>query len=167
MHVALTEQKGFIPEVPPEEHANPNAWALLIGIDEYQALSSLEYCAEDAKALEDTLENLGYPEKQTIALHTGANQSSCQPTGGTIRRRVKQFVDLTEPDDKLLFFFSGHGVTRNGQGYLVASDQDRQGGIPFSWVKSQIRKSESKQKVMMMDACHVSPVIRNFLIVVI
>jgi len=77
-----------------------------------------------------------------------------EPTSAAIRRRIIQFARLAAEDDTILFFFSGHGVTREGQGYIVPLDGDAMTGIALDWVKETLLSSKAASKIMVLDACH-------------
>jgi len=128
-------------------------WALLVGINDYQALGKLDTCRADAEGLAKVLtEKCGYREDRVALLVDGAGGE--EPTSAAIRRRIIQFARLAAEDDTILFFFSGHGVTREGQGYIVPLDGDAMTGIALDWVKETLLSSKAASKIMVLDACH-------------
>ncbi|MCD6405837.1 MAG: caspase family protein, partial [Planctomycetes bacterium] len=112
--------------------------ALVIGIDDYRALGKLTTCRADAEALAKVLvERGGYRADRVVLLVDGAPGGE-GPTTGAIRRRGIQLARLAEAEDTVLFFFSGHGVTRDGKGYLVPLDGDAMTAIPLDWIREKL-----------------------------
>jgi formylglycine-generating enzyme required for sulfatase activity len=130
-------------------------WALLIGINGYQALGELPYCVDDARLLKRVLiRRAGYEETHVALLTDEAERTADRPTLASIRRRVAQIADTAEAGDTILVFFSGHGITRGGEAYLVPVDGDRLNAVPLSWVKNKLEDSKAACKMLILDACH-------------
>ncbi|HUT56914.1 MAG TPA: caspase family protein [Phycisphaerae bacterium] len=132
-------------------------WALLIGINEYQAAGKLQFCREDAQALGKVLvERGGFNPDRVVVLADGEAKPEDWPTRGNIRRRIEQFSRLAEPDDTVVVFFSGHGMMADGKGYLMAVDSDRDpaNSISLDWVKERLAAGKAKTKLLVLDVCH-------------
>jgi len=130
-------------------------YALVIGIDDYEALGKLKTCRADAKALAKVLvENCAFPRENVVLLTDDQEERKDVPTWGMMRVAAKQMATLPERDDTVLIFFSGHGVTVDGEGYLVPLDGDGTGGIALSWLKAQLGKCKARTKFLVLDACH-------------
>ena len=136
-------------------HAAGDKWALLIGVDKCEAVGELKVCAADAIALKSVLERIGYPASHiTLLVDNQATNVNALPTIGNVERAIKRLAQVAEADDKILFFFSGHGVTYNGSSFIVPTDGDLTKGVSLSWVKDQFAACKAKEKVMILDACH-------------
>ncbi len=130
-------------------------FALVIGIDDYQTLGKLKVCRNDAKAVARVLvEAAGYPQKRVLLLTDDAEASQNRPTLATMKRRISQVATLAGKRDTLLVYFSGHGITRGGKGYLVPMDGDPQNAVSLAWVKDTLAASPAASKVLILDACH-------------
>lgn len=131
--------------------------ALVIGINAYQNAPPLGYAVNDARAIARVLTStFGFPESNVTCLLDDA------ATREAITTTFAGFVgDRTEPDERLLVFFAGHGDTRPGRrgdvGYLVPVDGD-----PAN-LASLIRWDEltrvadqvtAKHVLFIMDACY-------------
>ena len=137
--------------------AHADRFALVVGIDDYEAFGKLKVCRNDAKELAKVLvERAGFPEKRVVLLTDDAEEPQNQPTRGTLRRRIEQVTGLAGKDDTVLIFFSGHGITADGQGYLVPSDGDADpaNDVPLSWVKQKLGSCQASSKILILDACH-------------
>jgi|GEM_PF-2855484 len=130
-------------------------WALLIGVDKCEAVGELKVCSADALALKSMLEQIGYPDNHiTVLVDSNQSNINALPTIGNVERAIKRLAQVAEADDKILFFFSGHGVTYNGTSFLVPTDGDLAKGISLPWIKDQFAACKAKEKVMILDACH-------------
>ena len=137
--------------------ASADHFALVIGIDDYQVFGKLKTCRNDAKAMAKVLvERAGFPANRVILLTDDSDDANLRPTRGSIRNRVRQVTQLSGPGDTVLIFFSGHGITAEGLGYLVPSDgsQDASDAVALSWVKGQLGTCKAKAKLLILDACH-------------
>ena len=129
--------------------------ALVIGIDNYQSLGKLKVCRNDARSLANVLvSRAGFPKDFVILLTDDAPQVQNRPTYATMRRRIRQVTELARKGDTLLIFFSGHGLQKDGQGYLAPMDGDMEIAIPLRWVRQRLEESAASSKTLILDACH-------------
>lgn len=128
-------------------------WALLIGADNYHSYGKLEFCGADARALAEVLkEKCGY--ENVVVLTDQEDDLSNKPTLTAIRRRIAGIAQSAETDDTIFVFFSGHGLMKDGRGYLVPIDGDADNLISMEWVKSTLQSSPASRRILIMDACH-------------
>jgi uncharacterized caspase-like protein len=99
-----------------------NSWAVVVGINAYQSCSPLTYACNDAETLSSALVGtLGFPSSNVFLL---------KDDQATKQAILDRYLDLTtlasNPDDRVLFFFAGHGLTKQGlrgpMGFLVPVD---------------------------------------------
>jgi WD40 repeat protein len=134
--------------------------AVVIGIDRYKSKSiqNLKTPVSDARALADLLETeYGYEPENVVRLFNEA----ATLTG------LQTLLDDTLPNqlkptksDRLIFYFAGHGIPRNGQdgpeGYLVPQDADSQkqdSFLPMSKVYEALSKLECHHLLVILDCC--------------
>jgi formylglycine-generating enzyme len=130
-------------------------FALVVGIDDYQALGKLKTCRADARALARVLvERGGFDRRRVVLLTDDAEEPQNRPTFATLRRRITQIASLSGKGDTLLVFFSGHGITVDGQGYLVPMDGDVDTSVSLAWLKDELGKSKAETRMLILDACH-------------
>jgi len=148
---------GFLaaPCAHAQRYSSGERMAVVIGIDDYQALGRLTTCRNDAEEIARTLvESAGYAPNRVILLTDDAKKPQNRPTLATMERRIQQVAMLAGPADSILVYFSGHGVTRDGQGYLVPMDGDERRAVALSWVKDTLSQSKAHSKILILDACH-------------
>jgi formylglycine-generating enzyme required for sulfatase activity len=130
-------------------------YALVVGIEDYQALGKLKTCRADAKAVAKVLvEHCGFPKDNVILLTDDQAERKNVPSWGTLQAALRQMTTLPGEGDTVLIFFSGHGVTVKGDGYLVPLDGDGTGGVKLSWLKGRLAQCKAATKLLVLDACH-------------
>lgn len=150
------------------DHAYGNSWALIIGINDYKILNPLNYACSDARAVQEVLiDQFDFaPEKTILLLDSDATKAS-------IEHAYLDFAkENIKADDRILFFFAGHGHTLTGIrgpiGYLVPYDGDNSEVstlIRWSEITGNSELIQAKHILYVMDACysglaftrHVSP----------
>ncbi|MEM6517401.1 MAG: caspase family protein, partial [Bacteroidota bacterium] len=80
--------------------------------------------------------------------------------------KVAQFFSRAKPNDRVVLFISGHGVLdKNQDFYYAAQDLDfnapEQRGISFKEIENILQQSNSKHKLLLIDACHSGEVDKN------
>lgn len=130
-----------------------DCWAVVIGVDSCK-IGKLDVCVNDAKAMANALQHMGYAADQMTVLTDDAKTPADWPSIGNIRRAVEDLARAGEEGDTILFFFSGHGIMHNGEGYLVPTDGNQKNAILLNWVDGQLAQSKASTKLLILDACH-------------
>lgn len=134
-----------------------NSWALIIGINKYTKAPPLGYACNDANAVADVLKgNFNFSESNITLLADEA---------ATRDAIVSAFLEFTtkkvNPDDRILFFFAGHGHTATGKrgeiGFLVPVDgtpDDLTTLIRWDQLTRDAELIPAKHLLFIMDACY-------------
>jgi len=125
--------------------------ALVIGNSNYANLPKLSNPANDARAIADTLNLMGYKARLLI---DGSEHN--------IRREIRQFANDSEKADVAFVFYAGHGAQVNGNNYLLPIDMDiprTEVDIQFSGLKVDdlVNSIRSNTKIVFLDACRDNP----------
>ncbi len=140
----------------PSERAKPRPkdFALVIGIEDYQALPKAEFGVRDARTVRKHLEALGIPSRNIISLEAQA------ATGNKIKSYLEEWLPLNVGKDSTLFvYYSGHGAPdpKTGQAYLVPWDGDPQflksTAYPLDKLYADLSKTKAKHVIVALDAC--------------
>jgi formylglycine-generating enzyme required for sulfatase activity/uncharacterized caspase-like protein len=142
-------------------------WAIVVGINHYENLRSLNFAKRDASVMAIWFEQEARFDR--VFLFTddsppiAANPPiSTQPTFGHLRRFLRaQFENiqspLLKPEDNLWFFFAGHGNRYKDKDYLMFSDSDpgdvEHTAISVDFVTQRLRRSGADNVVLFLDAC--------------
>ena len=139
-------------EIPMYE----GSYALLIGVSDYTAgWPDLRNISSELDRVEKTLRRQGFQITRIM-----------NPDSKALTTAFEEFIDQHgfDVNNRLLFFFSGHGHTRNDgeKGYLVPSDaphpiKDERGflqkALPMAQILSWSRQMESKHALFLFDSC--------------
>ena len=130
-------------------------FALVIGNSQYENAPDLPNAANDAEALGEQLEKLGFVVKVGIDL----DNASFSNTVSDFRASLKA-ADAREA----VFFYAGHGFALDGYNHLVPVDAKLKNlkRIPYETLQldeiiREIQASSDQQTVIFLDACRNSP----------
>ena len=136
-------------------------WAVVVGCNAYDSsVGALKYAVRDARAFRETLAGVpGGVPAENISLLVDDADPKHTPTRTHIIEQLTAWLKLAEnPNDMVVFYFSGHGTTKDGATYLLPVDASMANptltGIPLSYVLTQLRDCRAKRKVVFLDACH-------------
>ncbi|NNF76620.1 MAG: caspase family protein, partial [Rhizobiales bacterium] len=130
--------------------------ALVIGNDTYKDVVSLQKAVNDANAIGDALESVGFEVFRAK---------------NVVRRdmnfQLQSFYSKLQPGDEALFFYAGHGIEIAGRNFLLPTDipsakpgrEDfiKSEAIPVDRILSSIRKRGTRVAIMVLDACRDNP----------
>lgn len=145
------------------EQGEAKLWLFLIGVGQYQDsnLKSLPYAVPDCQKLGDTLRETTklFPKTEIIIYHS---QSHYLPKCAPVTKELERITNLAQPEDTVLFYFSGHGILENcsQQVFLCLEDTqitlDKQinNGLKVVKILDKLATCQAKQQVIILDACH-------------
>lgn len=117
--------------------ANARIFALVCGVSNYGSESSnLSQTTKDAKNFKQLLST----QTKDITLLTSSNV-----TRANVLEKLRAICNRAQKDDRIVFFFSGHGM----RGAIFCYD----GPLRYSEITPILAESEAKQKFCFIDAC--------------
>ena len=135
-------------------------FALLVGVEEYrdQMISRLQFARADATALAERLrDRCGFDQVRVLADGSGGDA----PDLVNIVTALRDTAGELRQEDLFLFFFAGHGVERDGHGYLLAHDSIHAFPEHCSLSLDLLRKTfgnlAAGKRVLLLDACRNNP----------
>jgi len=131
--------------------------ALVIGINNYQHASPLSYAINDAEAIAEILKkDFNFPDENVLLLID--EQATKQTILDSFLAYVREDVGI---DDRIMFFFAGHGYTFTGRygevGYLIPYDGTLNKLSTLLRWDELTRSAElipAKHMLFVMDACY-------------
>jgi len=130
-----------------------NSYALVVGISDYQSREDLDYGRKDAEAIGRYLEGQGFDVIYLL--------DSDATRGGIVDAVENQIAPSLSSDDRVLFFYSGHGETRDygdrSFGYIVPYEAS---SSPGTWVTMEeiesfsSKMSTAKHQLFILDSCY-------------
>lgn len=152
------ETKGSGESGPAKVYGQGNRWAVLIGVNKYDDWNNygkLQVCVKDVEAIRNALIAGGYEPKRTRLITDDGPE---EPSKANILTALKSVAKASEPDDSILFYYSGHGAKNGDESYLVAKDGHHltlsDTAIPIKRIKEIISEAPAKAKIIILDACH-------------
>lgn len=132
------------------------SFAVVIGINQYTKAPPLEFAVSDARAVQSKLKMTGFDDIAVI-LDRDATQ----------RRILTELFDVlpkkTTWDDRVVFYFAGHGMTRElsggrRKGYIIPVDSGGSDypstGISMEQIRSLSGRIKAKHIIYIMDSCY-------------
>ena len=126
--------------------------ALVMAADNYRKVRPLENAVNDARAIEATLEKLGFE----VFIETNRDLRR-------MRRAVKDFSEDAAGADVALVFFAGHGVEISGENRLLPIDADaaslealKATSLPLEEITGTVR-AVAPIAIVLLDACRNDP----------
>ncbi|HIK43553.1 MAG TPA: caspase family protein, partial [Leptolyngbyaceae cyanobacterium M65_K2018_010] len=140
--------------------------ALVVGINVYQHLPSLNAPAHDAEAVARCLESFG--ECRVLRMPEAIchqKPAISQQSGVTTPMLEEALIRLFKPAGKnipqtAIFYYSGHGLQRHAgiqEGYLATSDANPTAGhygLSLYWLRRLLQESPVRQRVIILDCCN-------------
>jgi len=130
--------------------------SLVIGNDGYQSLPVLQKARNDAGAVADALERLGF----AVTRLADADRRS-------MTRALSDLAQAISPGDEVVFYFAGHGVEIAGRNYLLPADapaarpQDEAfltaESVAVDDVLATLQDRGARVTVLILDACRNNP----------
>lgn len=132
-----------------------NSWAICIGINAYANLGTLQTACSDAEEFSKLLINkFSFPPKNVkLILNSSATKNN-------ILHEYLSLCEQTQLDDRVIFFFAGHGHTLTGHrgevGFLLPQDATRDDISTYIRWDELTKGSElipAKHMLFILDAC--------------
>lgn len=133
---------------------DPDAFALVIGIEKYDTLPSADFAERDAQAMREHLLASGYPERNVVFL------AGSKAGKASIEKYVESWLPRNLNERSRLFvYFSGHGAPdpASGRAFLVPWDGDprylENTAYPVKRLYEKLGALNAKSVVLVTDAC--------------
>ena len=124
-------------------------YLFIIAINDYRNYPKLYNAVEDAKAIEQVLEER-YVFDELLTLHDAEAS----------RDNILEYLELLEnkltAKDNLFIFYSGHGYAQKKIGYIIPQDapaNTKRGFIPNSTLLNHLQTIEAHHILLVLDSC--------------
>lgn len=141
-------------------------WAILVGIDDYEnpEINDQKCAVADVTEFKKALIEVGEFEPDNIFLMTDESKGEERPTNTNILYKVGTLANIMEPQDTFIFYFSGHGMMRDGKAFLLSINADPRSadtlelsGVPMDKLRERMNKIKARQVLFIVDACRNDP----------
>ncbi len=134
--------------------------AILIGVEDYRdkMISRLQFASADATALAQRLhDRCGFDSVRVLVDEEGEDE----PLLVNIITALRDIAAELCPEDLFLFFFAGHGVEKDGHGYLLARDSlqafPEHGSLSLELLRKTFACLNAGKCILLLDACRNDP----------
>jgi hypothetical protein len=137
----------------PKEEVKEKLFFVGIGVDKYQEEGhDLNYSVKDIKDLSIQLKK---KYGNLLEIDTLFNQN----VSVSNIMKLKERLQNTTVDDKVIISFSGHGLLSKDLDYYLAThdvnfDTPEQNGLPYEDLEYLLDGIPSRKKLLLIDACH-------------
>lgn len=138
---------------------SPRAFAVLIGINEFQNVNGLWSCRNDVAAIAKVLATQGVFDPERIRLLTDAKSGRDFPTKENVLAALRETLDAATSNDLVLIAFSTHGTYDKQKGDSVfctvdANPEAEMLGIYGQELQSLLGTAKARNILIVVDACH-------------
>jgi hypothetical protein len=161
-----TDQNGRPEENVKEGNKFPRR-ALVISVHNYLYANPVGFGTpkgDDITHFPDALSQLNafrIPRTQIGHLSDAAEKGKARPPmKSVIEKALKDFLDSSRAQDRVMVFFIGHAFEAGDEAYLVPieGELDNPGTLlPIKWVYNQLAGCKARQKVLVLDVSRFSP----------
>jgi hypothetical protein len=144
---------------PKAREKRPNAWAVIIGNQDYEYADDVEFALNDAQVMKKYLiESFGYDENR-ILVEKNIGLDQFNTLFGAAAGNTGQLHDLVRPGDEVFVYYSGHGAPDYGSkiSYLVPVKANpkyiKGAGYPLDVLYENLAKLPASSIVVAIDAC--------------
>jgi hypothetical protein len=127
--------------------------ALVIGNDSYQRIAPLINAREDARAIANSLQAMGY--EVTLRLDQPEKE---------FKRTWRTFAGQVQGGDEVVFFYAGHGLQVGAGNYLLPVDisgeseaQVRDDALSLQRILEDLSDRKARATLAIVDACRDNP----------
>src|SRR5687768_6680457 len=144
----------------PKDARPPQSWALLIGVEQYQKATPLQFTVNDVRLLADTLVRYGgYSQDKILQITDEGAAEGQRPLKASLEKALPLFLRRPGPQDSIVVYFSGHGF-RDDEGKLYLAPLDCDPNKPTDtcvsaeWFRDELQACPAAFKLLVLDACH-------------
>jgi hypothetical protein len=126
--------------------------ALVIGMASYEHVEPLGNTLNDARAIADTLDAIGFDVMREMDV-----------TGEQLRQAVADFAFRSETADLAVIYYAGHGVEVQGENFLIPIDANVTSNLDIQRQSVSLKEllaavdKARKMRVIILDSCRNNP----------
>lgn len=137
----------------------PRLLVLATGIDRYDGPNALRFAVKD---MNDVVQAVQKNRAESYGSVEVTSLTDKEVTVANLEKKFDELAQKVRPEDTVLLYFSGHGVTDERQPtapyYYVMADGDidnlEKTGFSQARFKSNLAKLPTKNVLMLLDTCH-------------
>jgi len=141
-------------------------WAILVGIDDYKdpKITDLKCAVADVTAFREVLIDQRIGGFDHVYLMTDKHKGKDYPEHNKIVFRFESLAGQIDPEDTFLFYFSGHGLEKDGVYYLLSVNADKSTqntleltAVPLELLERLMKRIQARKILFILDTCRNDP----------
>jgi len=157
-NAAESRKENLVIDYIPVKTEKPNLYFIVVSVSDYHDPAiNLKYAVKDGRDLtrmflknKSIIKNFGHIEIDTLFDSAATRENFFN---------LKSKILSTKPNDRVIVFFSGHGLLNEDQNfYYATSDIDFEKpdlkGIAFDEIETFLDSIPARHKLLLVDACH-------------
>jgi hypothetical protein len=158
---------GFAWACSAPARSQGQTWAVCVGVDDYlrETIQDLRFACADAKLFSQAMVDLLHVPKDHLYVFTSdAVESSQTPTRLNLIYRLEWLHKNVKPDDKVVFFFAGHGANVDNESFLMTEESDNRSvetlkasALGTKDLALLLQRAPASQTLTILDACRNDP----------
>jgi len=143
--------------------AQAGTYVIAAGVEQYDdpQISALSYAVADAKSVAAAFRASGASPRDVTVLTSDSANAARRPSRINLLRAFGAVKSQAKTDDKLIFFFAGHGVERGDEHYLLGVDTQRdlleETALSMTVVSKALEGLPCGEVLFLIDACRNDP----------
>lgn len=133
--------------------AKGEVYLLIVGISEYQAIDNLQYCDDDARLFHNLFNGSISPSNIVLLQNRKATKKN-------ILSAMKKLFSRANENDKVIFYFSGHGANGVFCNYDIQPAMAKT-HLTHQEIKEVFRACKASTKLLIADACRAGSLRSN------
>jgi len=128
-----------------------NKIALVTAVEKYihKSISPVDFAEADAKGFASAIVLHGYQAQELVP--------SSKATKTSIESNLRRGLGRLRTEDEFIFYYAGHGFSKNGQNFITAYDTDPNDleatSVRLQWIFDLVDKNECERVALFLDSC--------------
>jgi hypothetical protein len=138
-----------LPAVPAQAESEPECWAVIVGVSDYEYINDLSYCDDDAREISQELGPVWGEDHIQVLTNSEATKAN-------ILDAIAWMAENADDNDTVFFSFTGHGSDFLN-GFFCPYDtlpNSIDNSISSSQLASAFWSVNAAKTVIMLDICH-------------
>jgi hypothetical protein len=157
-HAVESRKESFTINYQPVREQLPDLYVIAVSVSDYHDKQiNLQYAVKDGRDMVELFAGKRKSQKQyrNIYVDTLFNTQATRTEFFLLRNKLLN----TKVDDKVVVFFSGHGLLNKDLDFYFATtdvnfSNPEEGGISFDEIEWMLDSIPARRKLLLVDACH-------------
>ncbi|MBI2300314.1 MAG: tetratricopeptide repeat protein [Armatimonadetes bacterium] len=148
---------------PASVRTGPQTYIVAVGVEQYDDanIAPLKFAVADAKAVAESFRAAEVPADNVAVLTSDQPEYRLKPTKSNVLAALGRYRGKAVPGDTLVVFFSGHGMQKGAEAYLLTVDSNRElledSALAVNSLNKILDGFQGSSILFLIDACRNDP----------